>query len=136
MNWLLVIRVLQGISVACGFWSVWNGAQLRDRMLLDSAAMGSVLSWEWIASAGPLVLAAALWLASHFLGVRIGLRSELFQSLIAWLRAPQDRATERRLVLAVLDFLTERATGNAAMQKLLGDLAELLRQQWYPEVRL
>ncbi len=128
MNWLLIVRLIQLISAGCGLWSFWNGAALRDRMMLGETTQG----WEWVASVGPLVLAGVLWLGANYLGVRVGLRSELFQAIVAWLRGPRDRASERRLILAALDFLVERAAGNPAMQKLLADLAELLQQNWYP----
>lgn len=130
MNWFLVVRLIQVISAGCGIWSFWNGAALRDRMMLGE----STQVWEWLASMGPMVLAGALWLGANYLGVRVGLRSELFLAMVAWLRGPRDRASERRLVLAALDFLVERAAGNEAMQKLLADLADLLQQHWYPTI--
>lgn len=130
MNWLLVVRLIQVISAGCGIWSFWNGAALRDRMMLGE----STQVWEWLVSMGPMVLAGALWLGANYLGVRVGLRSELILAMVAWLRGPRDRPSERRLVLAALDFLVERAAGNEAMQKLLADLADLLQQHWYPTI--
>ena len=128
MNLLVIVRLLQVAAAACSVWSFWNGSRLRDRLLMGDAPP----SWDWALSAGPLVVAAGLWLVSHYFGGRIGLRSELFRALIAWLTDPQNAPAERRLMLAIIDFLSERLTDHPTAQKLLADLADLLRKKWFP----
>ena len=111
MNWLLIVRLLQGLSVLLGLWGGGNAAAMAGKSFEGSG-------FDWMATIAPILAAAGSWAASQFLGWKLTTPSltELAAAIIAYGRERSEE-NKMRLLVAII----------AVVKDLVGSLESLVK---------
>lgn len=101
-----ILPILQAVAACFTIWGVAHTSGIADTAVTYGVAGedGPTAS-EWFNSFGSIAVGLGGFVVSHVLSGKLGFKSELLLSFIAWVRKPSDIAAERRFGFAVIDQL-------------------------------